>query len=291
MGIRLHCPNGHKLNVKSFLAGKRGICPECGARFDIPGNADVEEDAPAVVPGAVPVALNPAVAGGTSLPAGGMPANGPAASHLYAPAPLQASAAPLGGAIPAGGLPATVMPAAAPAPTAYGAASDPIAEAPNAVWYVRPPSGGQFGPAGGDVMRRWITEGRVGVDSLVWREGWADWRPAGPLFHGVFGGAGPAPAAAAGGEAGAVPDVGRRTAANVYRARRRGPSSLAVVIIVILVLASLALFGVLIVVVQFTSTPRKASLNDGPAAAAAVSAEHASAACLGVPPVPAVTAV
>jgi hypothetical protein len=36
MGIRLLCPNGHKVHVKAFLAGKRGVCPECGARFDIP---------------------------------------------------------------------------------------------------------------------------------------------------------------------------------------------------------------------------------------------------------------
>lgn len=30
------CPNGHRLHVKAFLAGKRGICPECGATFVIP---------------------------------------------------------------------------------------------------------------------------------------------------------------------------------------------------------------------------------------------------------------
>lgn len=36
MGIRFNCPNGHKLNVKEFLAGKRGVCPECGAKFVIP---------------------------------------------------------------------------------------------------------------------------------------------------------------------------------------------------------------------------------------------------------------
>jgi hypothetical protein len=36
MGIRLSCPNGHRLNVKEFLAGKRGICPQCGAKFIIP---------------------------------------------------------------------------------------------------------------------------------------------------------------------------------------------------------------------------------------------------------------
>lgn len=36
MGIRFSCPNGHKLNVKTFLAGKRGVCPQCGAKFVIP---------------------------------------------------------------------------------------------------------------------------------------------------------------------------------------------------------------------------------------------------------------
>jgi len=36
MGIRFSCPNGHYLHVKSFLAGKRGICPHCDVRFEIP---------------------------------------------------------------------------------------------------------------------------------------------------------------------------------------------------------------------------------------------------------------
>src|SRR5688500_2225794 len=44
MGIKFRCPNGHKLNVKSFLAGKRGVCPDCQATFRIPeepGGSDV----------------------------------------------------------------------------------------------------------------------------------------------------------------------------------------------------------------------------------------------------------
>jgi hypothetical protein len=45
MGIRFSCPNGHRLNVKEFLAGKRGICPQCGARFVIPLN---DQTAPAM---------------------------------------------------------------------------------------------------------------------------------------------------------------------------------------------------------------------------------------------------
>lgn len=39
MGIKFHCPNGHKLHVKAFLAGKRGICPDCRANFKIPAHS------------------------------------------------------------------------------------------------------------------------------------------------------------------------------------------------------------------------------------------------------------
>ncbi len=45
MGIKFYCPNGHKVNVKSFLAGKKGLCPKCGVRVDIPLQSVV--DAPA----------------------------------------------------------------------------------------------------------------------------------------------------------------------------------------------------------------------------------------------------
>jgi hypothetical protein len=40
MGIRVFCPNGHRLHLKSFLAGKRGVCPHCQAKFDIPWTSD-----------------------------------------------------------------------------------------------------------------------------------------------------------------------------------------------------------------------------------------------------------
>ncbi len=39
MGIRFYCPNGHKLNVKAFQAGRRGICPYCGTKFLIPSQS------------------------------------------------------------------------------------------------------------------------------------------------------------------------------------------------------------------------------------------------------------
>ena len=89
MGIRLHCPNGHKVHVKAFLAGKRGICPECGAKFDIPAvlaptAVDEGGDEIDVAPGDsadAPLDLDAiAAAGGTSLLGG--QAFGPAGQRL-----------------------------------------------------------------------------------------------------------------------------------------------------------------------------------------------------------------
>ncbi len=59
---------------------------------------------------------------------------------------------------------------------------DPLADPSEVVWYVRPSAGGQFGPATREVMRRWISQGRIGPDALVWREGWRDWQEAGKVF-------------------------------------------------------------------------------------------------------------
>jgi hypothetical protein len=42
MGIRFSCPNGHRLNVKAHLAGKRGICPHCGVRVAIPPASELQ---------------------------------------------------------------------------------------------------------------------------------------------------------------------------------------------------------------------------------------------------------
>jgi hypothetical protein len=64
---------------------------------------------------------------------------------------------------------------------------DALRDAPDVIWYIRPPSGGQYGPAGRDVMRAWLAEGRITPDSQVWREGWRDWREAIEIFpEGAF---------------------------------------------------------------------------------------------------------
>ena len=260
MGIRFYCPNGHKLNVKQFQAGKKAICPFCGAKIQIPlestrpsskaskghnapgevagGHADqVEPNPPPPLPGQPPgwpaasappgtpaTALlaslpAPEAAGSTGPPAATSLSDVPPAMPL-SPESLSAGRAvvtSVAGAPPpvaapgsaqAAGAPATPQPGAPVArfdevaplpalaldkilaaespPPAPGPGLqepvDPIAEAPEMIWYVRPPSGGQYGPASGVIMRTWMAEGRVSADSLIWREGWRDWQEAGKVF-------------------------------------------------------------------------------------------------------------
>jgi hypothetical protein len=216
MGIRFFCPQGHRLNVKSFLAGKRGVCPDCGASVDIPMESDAralsskkkakaggeaedngngkatavldrpEEERPeldiSVPPPQLPAHNDFALPADIALPpaAGSDVAAPKFAAESVQPAPV---AAPSNGvALPPAAIPRGAAIAALATPSLPPTVADPIAEAPMAIWYVRPPAGGQYGPARGDVMRKWVGEGRVTSDSLVWREGWPDWRPANKVF-------------------------------------------------------------------------------------------------------------
>jgi hypothetical protein len=276
MGIKFRCPQGHKLNVKSFLAGKRGVCPDCGATFRIPpepGGSDILAVAipslkgsngaeaaavavqsqaaaqPAGMGGRPPAPVAAVQAVAATIPAAaptGIPLPvQPAAMPAMVAAPAVMPAAPV--AMPATGVPPAPLPRP---PVPPGAApSDPIAEAPAAIWYVRPPSGGQYGPARGDVMRRWLAEGRVSGDSLVWREGWVDWQSAGKLFP-MLGGVSPAAAAPA---AAVVTPVAARTAAR-YSARKKSGSGLAIAALVGLVLVCIVLVVVLVVVLAQQSS-------------------------------------
>jgi hypothetical protein len=176
MGIRFQCPACHKkLNVKTFLAGKRGLCPKCGATVDIPTATseavDRNGDGEAVAPhSSVAAADSPALAAAAGEGDSSGSVGKIAERTVTAPGPIS------------------------PAPDR--ASGDPIAEVPDAVWYVRPPAGGQFGPATADIMRRWLHEGRVPPEALVWREGWTDWKEAGPLFSSKYAPARTAPQAA-----------------------------------------------------------------------------------------------
>lgn len=169
MGIKFACPAcGRSLNIKSELAGKRGRCPHCQEKIEIP----TESLAPSA-------AITAAPDGSWSKPV--KPRTNqetPAATAAAAPV-VAVNAATLTAAGTAGAAPAPVAPAGAQT----FAAGDPIAEAPDLQWYVLPPGAtSQYGPAVGEGFRAWIQEGRVAADAMVWRQDWTEWKRAGTVF-------------------------------------------------------------------------------------------------------------
>jgi hypothetical protein len=235
MGIKFYCPNGHKLNVKAFLSGKKAICPQCGAKVTVPaqsqpapGNGEADDQitpdngtdvSPAAADQVHAATANVIAESFATAPAAAQAAGRPATGDPVQP--VRATALPTATNTPAANAaPAAFGQAAAPANPVFGAwgnssaagavgfgAREPIAapqvpmapaapapgfapvgmrdaidEAPAAVWYVRPASGGQFGPAPGETMRAWIDEGRVAATALVWRAGWPEWRSAAATF-------------------------------------------------------------------------------------------------------------
>jgi len=286
MGIRFYCPNGHKLNVKSFQAGRKGICPFCGAKVQIPTASTrksskeemaEQEMAPVQIIGVEPGEPLPSrpeasepVAQPEPLTAPtpqaqintpvAQPLDGPVGQSPLgvAPSPPAQTSLPTGGtvddapgtALPAGMLVETQIPAAVPSEPAPAAPADPLAESPNAVWYVRPPGGGQFGPAPGDVMRGWIAEGRVAADAIVWREGWRDWQEAATVFPQL------APDPTVAGLEQIAAEASSQAAAPHHHhpgGTRRKSNTVNTIIITVLVLAVIVLFGVFVWVL--TSQP------------------------------------
>ena len=189
MGIRFYCPNGHKLNVKSFLAGKRGVCPHCGVKLIIP---DATE-ATSAKAGNLPTAQRP----------GEPPKEAQPLRNRSQSTATNDSAVPQGSSTTAdqrqepdtSNKPAPTAPAARGSeawsetvnrteptvpeqPPASSANVDPLAELPNAMWYVRLTSGDQYGPVKADLIRQWLDEQRIPPDALVWREDWPDWQRA-----------------------------------------------------------------------------------------------------------------
>jgi hypothetical protein len=260
MGIRFYCPNGHKLNVKEFQAGRKGICPFCGAKIQIPTESTRPGSHDAAQPGGGPDTAAPG-----STPSGEKADDDsdPSAESLAVPSDAGAGAGPVPIVSAPQGPEATFLPGTPPVAGSgpRAAAADPLTEAGDVVWYVRPPSGGQFGPANGDIMRGWLAEGRVSADSLVWREGWRDWCEAGGVFPQLreqqpapaFDPASPAGPAAPASSAGAAPSAGAAAVPALPRAAIRPQPrpvrrTKEILIIAALVVAALSLIVVFLYV-------------------------------------------
>ncbi len=271
MGIRFYCSHcEEKLNVKVFQGGRQGLCPYCGGSIRIPtastrpsskeqpghpsqprpvrgaaGSAQRAQplgDPPATA--TAPMAHSPSVTSAT-------PAAPIAHANPVTPDDAVATSVPDEPAGPVGQTPvASSQPVAFPSPMESppvpSKTLDPFDEAPDAVWYVRPPGGGQFGPAARDIMRGWIVHGRVTPDSLVWREGWPDWQEASSVFAHL--GAQDAVPGLGGTGASETNSAGAADNGHCAPARRR-PTAINVAVITVLALAIVALSVVLVWIV------------------------------------------
>jgi GYF domain 2 len=180
VGIRFKCHQcGRELHVKDFQAGKRSKCPECSVRFRIPnqsadfsiplGSESAAEEASTETQTATH-AIGETTKTAISL------ADSPKTNSSSVKTPASSSR------IATNGSENQESEQTAPESTI----PQPLREAPQANWYVQPPTGGQYGPASSEVFGEWLAEHRVTRDSLVWSEGWEQWQLAGEVFSESF---------------------------------------------------------------------------------------------------------
>lgn len=167
MGIRFRCHHcDHELHVKDFQAGKRGKCPECKGRFRVP-------------PASAPHSL--------SVEQRHEKASQLAGSSATSEAVQKTETANSGfGESTNVSLKSKSNEGKSSLATSSSSSHTEEAFAANAQWYVRPPSGGQYGPASGTIFKQWLGENRVTGDSLVWRDGWTDWQVASAALPSSF---------------------------------------------------------------------------------------------------------
>ena len=173
MGIRFKCHHCQApMNVKRDLAQKRGICPHCLGRFRIPASSQDQSsrlsprgelEKPSLQSKA-PQLKSPPTAPSTS------PAN-QSNSQKQTPNPVVKSKT------------ATLS------DSGSGSITEPPTNEPSALeqlFFVRPPSGGEYGPAAKEVIETWIQQKRVTAETLVCMLGSSQWKKAREVFISHF---------------------------------------------------------------------------------------------------------
>lgn len=176
MGIRFSCHHcEEELNVKDHLAGKKGRCPKCQERFRVPAaSAEYSLD--------VKESVNVSEVVGST-----------ATGQTHADAQEHSKTAPVQqlesvtNEVNQPGESAEALPNSS-APVGTGQDDEFNVNSNASVWYVRPPSGGEYGPATASVFQGWIQEHRVTPDSFIWKDGWPDWQLASTVLPNHFSG-------------------------------------------------------------------------------------------------------
>jgi hypothetical protein len=140
-----------------------------------------------------------------------------------------------------------------PQPDEIGLLPRAVTDFPNSIWHVRPPAGGQYGPAPAEVFIQWLVEGRVDQQALVWRDDWQDWQQAASVFPEFYdagpassrGIAAPPPSATA---LPPVPPLAPAVSVGPRRDRRRKQRQRNIVIVAVLVVLFIGLLIALAIV-------------------------------------------
>lgn len=217
MGIRFSCHLCNQpLHVKDFQSGKRGKCPKCQGSFRVPPSdaefslaidesasgisasintpvvpkraSDPENLSAPTVQSKSTVQTKTSVAPGTSTAQAAKRA--PSVKVDKVTKPKESAGRASSPSDSSEGKPPTLSSDAVEFPASLLPFVD-------ARWYVRPPSGGQYGPATTQTLLDWIKQRRITADSLVWREGLENWILARDLIPEPFGGQVPAVGAVA----------------------------------------------------------------------------------------------
>ncbi len=228
MGIHFVCHLcSYALHVKDFQAGKRGKCPNCNGSFRIP-SADASysfalddgPENPSVM--RVREAFQKESQSKKRSPSKNANLEIKASDSVS----ITIESTPMGSSAPMG---STESASVSQAERSVITETDPkasensksqlikmpevLASAVDAKWFVRPPSGGQFGPASSALLMNWITESRVTADSFLWREGLAQWQLASLLVPELF--SSPHPVAAMAMSLNEILSADRSEAANI----------------------------------------------------------------------------
>lgn len=172
MGIHFVCHHcSYALHVKDFQAGKRGKCPSCNGTFRIPiGDASYSSAIEDALDSSAVSKVKQAFQEINSVKASNLASDssGSIAIALEPNSKKGDKSSPPPDKVNADDLPAALQ-----------AASD-------AKWFVRPPSGGQFGPAPAGLLISWVAESRVTPDSLLCQQGSNQWQMANELLPELF---------------------------------------------------------------------------------------------------------
>lgn len=195
MGIRFKCHHCQAaLNIKDELRNKRGVCPNCQRKFRIPSQSqdfsipleELGSGQEVGQPKAEPGSLRP-VPATTSLPT-----QPTASARILQPTTISASGVqatisqPTKPPLPqrqAGLATSKAKPPEDPPRPAMALPSAASPQASDEAWYiVRPPSGGEYGPASHATVEAWISQRRITADTQVCKVGTTEWKNAKEVF-------------------------------------------------------------------------------------------------------------